>query len=245
MGRAIFILLSLLVSAIYTVTAFFFDTNITIIDIIDRLPLIVSPIRLTYTIIIFIIIGLAYYCINAFKYRISIIQMLLFIINSILQIVAVVYWYHEITMYALLALLIQILGLFVLYITYSMTTGQLKVRLPIAAWYSWTVFFTLITVNYNMVVYEWSGFNLSDGLWAVILLTIGAAFALHLSYHYYDYLAPILFIIGYAGIIIANGFNELFVSAATLFLIGVMIVGLFIIKKRQPLQADKPKDGAV
>ncbi|MER2000448.1 MAG: hypothetical protein ABS882_11790 [Lysinibacillus sp.] len=236
MGRAIFISLSLLVSAFFTATTFLIGTsNNTIIDIIDRLPLIFSPIRLTYVLLIMIFIGLGYYCIQAFKTHVSLIQTLLFIINSVLQVVAVYYWYYELTMYALLALIMLNVGLFVLYLTHSMQANQLKIRLPIAAWYSWTMFFTLITINYNMIAYEWAGFNLSDNLWAVIILTFGAAYSLHLRYHYYDRLAPLLFSAGYLGIIIANGVSQLFVSASTLFLIGVMIVGYFFIKKKRPL----------
>ena len=236
MGRAIIISLSLLVSAFFTATTFFIGTsNSTIIDIIDRLPLIFSPTRLTYVLLIVIFIGLGYYCIQAFKTHVSLIQTLLFIINAALQVIAVYYWYYELTMYALLALIMLNVGLFVLYLTHSTQADQLKIRLPIAAWYSWTMFFTLITVNYNMVVYEWAGFNLSDSLWAVIILTFGAAYSLHLRYHYYDRLAPVLFCIGYVGIIIANGFNQLFVSASALFLIGVMVVGYFFIKKKKSL----------
>lgn len=235
MGRVIIILLSLLVSALYTVTAFFLGTTDTIIDIIDRLPLIVSPIRLTYSIILVLIIGLTYFSIKDFKTSISYIQMLLFLINSILQIVTIYFWYNEMTMFALTTLIILVVSLFVLYMTYPIFKKQVKQRLPIAAWLSWSVLFMLITINYNMIIFEWNGFHLTDSLWAVILLTAGTAFSLHVRYHYYDRLSPSIFTIGYIGIVIANGFNELFVSAATLFLIGVMIVGFFFIKKRQPL----------
>ena len=233
MGRALLILGSLIGSALFTFTAFFIGSfNTTIIDIIDRLPLIFSPIRLTYFMLVLVFISLSYFTLQTFKSHITLIQTLLFFINSLLQIVIVYYFVNEMTMYALLGLIMQMVGLFVFYITYPISVEQLKMRLPIAAWYSWTAFFTLITFNYNMVIYEWHGFNLSDSLWAVILLTLGTAISLHLRYHYYDRLAPIIFSVGYVGIIIANGVNELFVSAAALFLIGVMIVGFFFIKKK-------------
>ena len=203
-----------------------------IIDIIDRLPIIYSPIRLTYLIFALVLISLGYYCITAFRKHITLIQTLLFFINALLQIVAVYYWYNEMPMYALLALIMLLIGIFVFYITFSLNEQCIKRRIPIASWFSWTIFFTLITFNYNMVAYEWSGFNLSDGLWAVILLTIGAAIALHLRYHYFDRVSPFIFIIGYLGIIISNGFKELFVSTAALFLIGVLVVGLYFFKKK-------------
>ena len=219
--------------AFFSITLFFFGiSSPTIIDIIDRLPLIFSPIRFTYLMLFFIFIGLSYYCVKAFRQSITLIQAMLFFINSLLQIVIVYYWYNEMPMYALLALIMQMVGLFVFYITYAFNFDSLRTRLPIAAWFSWNVFFTLITINYNKVFYEWNGFELSDSLWAVIFLTLGAAFSLHVRYHYYDRLSPIIFCLGYFGIIIANGLNNLFVSSAALFLMGVMIVGFIFIKKK-------------
>lgn len=235
MSRAIILLIFTLLSAMYSIVAIYFGTSTTIIHSINRLPLIFSPIPITYSLLIVVYIGLIYFCVKAIKQPLSLIQVLLFIVNALLQIVAVYYFYNDMSMLALLALVMQVIGLFVMYITFPLTKQQLLTRLPIAAWYSWTVYFTLIAFNYNMIIYEWNGFNLTDALWAVILLTIGAAFALHLRYHYYDRLAPTLFIIGYAGIILNNGFNQLFVSSAALFLMGVMIVGIFFIKKKKAL----------
>ena len=236
LGRAIFMTISFITMAFFTIFTFLFsNSHPTIIDIINRLPLIFSPIRLTYILLLFVFFGLGYYCLQAYRKSVTVIQMLLFFINTLLQIVVVYYWYNELTMYSLLALIMQVFGIFVLYVTFPNNRNSLKLRVPIAAWFSWTVFFTLITVNYNMVVYEWNGFHLSDGLWAVILLTVGTAFALHFRYHYYDRVTPFVLIVGYVGIIIANGLNELFVSAAALFLIGALVVGIMYLKKKSTL----------
>lgn len=234
MGRAIFMMVSFITMAFFSMITFFFsNSHPTVINIIERLPLIFSPIGLTYILLLlFVLFGLGYFCLQAYRKPVSVIQMALFFINALIQIVVVYYWYNELTMYSLLALIMQAFGVFVLYVTFPNEPASLKLRIPIAAWFSWTVLFLLITTNYNMIFYEWSGFNLSDSLWAVILLTVGTAFALHFRYHYYDRVTPFIFIICYVGIIIANGFDQLFVSAAALFLICVLIVGIMYIKKK-------------
>lgn len=79
--------------------------------------------------------------------------------------------------------------------------------------------------------YQWSGFGISNALWAVIVMTVGTAIALHLRYHHFDVAYPIVFVWCYIGIAVQNGFDELLVTTAALFLAGVMIVGVFLIKR--------------
>ena len=76
--------------------------------------------------------------------------------------------------------------------------------------------------------------GLSDPLWAVIMLTFGTAVALHLRFHYDDILFPIIYIWAFIGIAFKNGFEELLVTTAALFLSGVLVVGIIFIKKQKP-----------
>ena len=76
--------------------------------------------------------------------------------------------------------------------------------------------------NYAITWHNWSAFGLSDPLWAVIMLTIATAFALHFVYHYTDIPLGLVFIWTFVGIAMKNGFEELFVSVAALFLSAVI-----------------------
>ena len=80
---------------------------------------------------------------------------------------------------------------------------------------------------------QWSGLGLSFSLWTVIFLTFGTATVMHLKYHYHDKFPAIIFTWSYLGIAVANGFNELLVTTAALFLSGVMIASIYLLKKNR------------
>ena len=77
---------------------------------------------------------------------------------------------------------------------------------------------TIANISYVLTLHEWSGWGLSNPLWTVIYLTIATAIALHFLYHYADIAFSAVFIWAFIGITVKNGADELFVSAAALFL---------------------------
>ena len=107
-------------------------------------------------------------------------------------------------------------------------------RIPIAIYLGWILIAFITNVSYVLTLHEWSGWGLSTPLWTVIYLTIAAAIALHFMYHHGDVAFNLVFIWAFVGIAVKNSFEELFVSAAALFL--VMVIGAFILflsKKEQ------------
>ena len=88
-------------------------------------------------------------------------------------------------------------------------------------------------LNITFVHYEWSGFGLSLSLWTVIFMTIITLVSLYLRYFYDDWISPLVMIWAFIGIAIACGFQGLLVSTASLFLSGVLIVGLYGLKKKR------------
>ena len=94
----------------------------------------------------------------------------------------------------------------------------------------------MTNTSFTLTAYEWNGFGLSNPLWAVILLTIGTGIALYIRYHHFDIAYPSVFIWAYLGIALHNGFDELLVTTAALFLCGVLLVGILFIKKNPVYQ---------
>lgn len=239
MGRIITLAMTSLALIAYSMTALWIGINgVTAINAIERLPLIFSPAGFVYLFSIILYAGLLVYVWQAYQNRQTILaitrlQVILFVIACGLQIAFFHMWHYEHYMASFILLALQLLSLFGLYLTYPFHKEHILLRIPIAMWLGWNLFFIFIIFSYIQLYYEWHGFGLSNALWAVILLTAGAAFALHLRYHHFDRITPAIFIFGYIGIMVANGFEELFVSAAALFLCGVMVVGIVFMEKKR------------
>lgn len=239
MGRIIILAIVTLALIAYSIAALWIGINgITAINAIERLPLIFSPAEFVYLFSFVLYTGLFIYVWQAYQNRqtafvITKLQVSLFTIACGLQIAFFHMWQygHYTTSFILLAL--QLLSLFGLYLTYPFYKKTISLRLPIAMWLGWNLFFILIIFSYIILYYEWNGFGLSNALWAVILLTIGAAAALHLRYYHFDRVTPAIFAFCYIGIAVANGFEELLVSAAALFLCGVMVTGIIFMEKNK------------
>ena len=239
MRRIIILLIALIVLSAYSITAFWFGINdITTIHSIARLPLLFSPASFTYLFIFVLLASLFFYVWCAFANRqthfaITKLQTCLFVIACVLQVIFLYVWHHNLYMPACILFALQLLSLFGLHMTYPFRKEYIQYRMPIAMWLGWNLFFIFIIISYLAVYYGWHGFGLSHALWAVITLTIGTATALHIRYHHFDRITPAVFIVGYAGIAIANGFDQLFVSTAALFLCGVMLVGILLMEKKK------------
>ena len=239
MGRIVILLISLIVLSIYSITAFWIGINgITTIKSIERLPLLFSPASFIYLFIFVLLASLFFYVWQAFTnwrtiFAISRLQVLLFVIACALQIAFFYTWHRELYLPAFILFALQLLSLFGLHTTYPFHKEYIHLRIPIAMWLGWNLSFVFIIISYIIVYYGWDGLGLSNALWVVIMLTVGTATALHLRYHHFDIITPAVFILGYIGIIISNGFDELFVSTAALFLCGVMIAGILFMKKKK------------
>ena len=238
MGRIIILLIPLIVLSIYSITAFWIGINdMTTINSIARLPLLFSPASFVYLFILVLLASLFFYVWRAFTNRQTIfaitrLQMFLFVMACTLQIAFFYAWHHELYMPAFILFALQLLSLFGLHMTYPFHKEYIHLRIPIAIWLGWNLFFVIIIISYLAVYYGWHGLGLSNALWVVIALTVGTATALHLRYHHFDRITPGVFIFGYVGIAIANGFDQLLVSTAALFLCGVMLVGILLMEKK-------------
>lgn len=238
MGRTILLFISVILVTFFIINAFWLQLNgYRTIDLIDRYPILFSPANFVYYIWFFIFIILFIWIINYFRlYKsgissISKLKTILFLLIAILQILSIWCWNSEQPILTIGFLFLQVISLFLLYLTYPLKTQQLKIRMPIAIYFSWTTYLFLLSICYYIVDIGWQGLGLSRPLWAVIIMTFGTAIALHFRYHYYDIAYPIIFIWCYIGIAVSNGMDQLLVTTAALFLIVVMITAIIFMKK--------------
>ncbi|EPD50207.1 TspO/MBR family protein [Paenisporosarcina sp. FSL H8-0542] len=156
----------------------------------------------------------------------------LFIISCIFNVAWIYLWHYEYFLFTVVVMIAYLITLTLLYRTYPVSDNLLTGRFPISIYLGWISVATITNISYVLTLYQWNGWGLSDPLWAVIMMTVGTALALHIRFHHFDIAYVFVFIWAYIGIAVRNGFEELLVSTAALFLCAVMLAGILFIKKR-------------
>ncbi len=201
-----------------------------------RIPALFTPASYVFTIWILIYIFLAFWIWNIIKeYRsnvkISSTRVILFLATCGLNIAWIFLWHYEKFSYSLITNIALLWSLFLLYLTYSVEETNWRRRLPISIYLGWIFVANFANLDYVLTYYEFSGFGITNSLWVVIFLTIATAVALHFRYHFHDRALVLVFIWAFVGIAYRHMFNELLISAASIFLSAVLIVGILFIKK--------------
>ena len=242
MPHFIFMTISYIVALILTFSSYIIKINgQSSLEISNRFPVMFAPLNSSYVIWIVIFILLGYWLVMNWKShhsqgRLSIKQGILFCCICILQMLTIVFWHLELFIASLVIMSMLLVYLFMLYNTYPLNNNKLTGRVPLSIFFAWTTFLLITNLSFTLTSYEWNGFGLSNPLWAVILLTVGTAIALHIRFHHFDIVYPSVFIWAYIGIALHNGFDELLVTTAALFLCGALLVGILFIKKNPAYQ---------
>lgn len=206
-------------------------------EISNRLPVLFTPAGYVFSIWGLIYALLIIWGIGLWKIRVNrdILfekRSLLFIISCLFNILWIFSWHYEFFLWTIVFMIGLVITLLMLYRTYPVQNNKLTGRLPISIYLGWVSVAIIANTSYVLTYYQWSGWGLSDPLWAVIMLTFGTAIALHIRFHHFDIAYPLVFIWAFTGIAVKNGFEELLVMTAALFLSAVLLAGILFIKKR-------------
>jgi hypothetical protein len=158
-------------------------------------------------------------------------RVVLFVLSCLFNITWILLWHFGFFGWATIINLALLATILTIYFTYSKNDSHFYGRVPIAVYLGWTLVLTIANISYVLMLREWSGWGLSDPLWTVIYLTIATAIALHFLYHYSDLAFSAVFIWAFIGITVKNGADELFVTAAALFLAATITGFMFFRRK--------------
>ena len=239
MIRTITIYIAFILSSIFTINAYWIGLNgQTTINTYNRLPVLIAPANYVYLIWFIIIAVTSVYFMSYRVNKQSMIfqtnlQTALFVCNALVFLLVIYIWHEGQYMSAVILCGALLLLMFSLYIMYPLHPKTIKFRIPIALIFNWQLFLFVLMLNITLIHYEWSGFGLSLSLWTVIFMTSITCVSLLLIYHYEDRLSPLVMTWAFIGIAIANGFQGLLVSTAAIFLSGVLIFGLYRLKKNR------------
>ncbi|AIY04738.1 membrane protein [Planococcus sp. PAMC 21323] len=157
---------------------------------------------------------------------------LMFTLSCVFNISWLLLWHYEFFASSIIAMLGYLIALIFLYLQYGNSEKSLTERLPISINLGWISVATIANISFVLTYYNWSGWGLSDQLWTVIMLTVATALALHIRFHHMDIPFALVFIWAFIGIAIKHGTDEMLVTTASLFLSGVILTGILLIKKR-------------
>lgn len=157
---------------------------------------------------------------------------LYFILSAAANITWLFLWHYEYFAWSIAAMLLYLGSLILLYLQYGNNERKFTERLPISVNMGWISVATITNISYVLTYYNWGGWGLSNELWAVIMLTVATALALHVRFHHSDIPFTLVFVWAFIGIAVKHGLDEMLVTTASLFLSGVIITGILLIKKK-------------
>jgi hypothetical protein len=206
-------------------------------EISNRLPILFTPAGYVLSIWPLIFVLLFVWLVGMWRIRNNVDTLfekrsILFVISCMFNISWIFLWHYEYFLLTVPVMIALLISLLMLYLTYPDHDNHMTSRLPISIYLGWVSVATITNISYVLTVYQWSGWGLSDPLWGVIMMTAGTALALHIRFHHSDIAYVFVFIWAYIGIAVHNGFEELLVMTAALFLSAVLFAGILFIKKR-------------
>ncbi len=246
MLNLLLMLFSLIGAASINVVANIFPLNgNTTIEIAHRVPVLFAPADYVFAIWIVVYVLLASWLFGFWKNKWQTSSMLrnrrafLFIVANLLQIAWTLTWHFNLFGWTIVSMLALLLCLNTLYFTYPKRVNRMYGRIPVAVFFGWVAISTLESISYILTLHDWSGWGLSNPLWAVIYLTISTAFALHFLYHHGDIAMNTVFIWVFSGIAVKNGTDELFVSVSAIFLSAVIVAGMLLVHREKNTSKEK------
>ncbi|MFJ7936607.1 tryptophan-rich sensory protein [Sporosarcina sp. NPDC096371] len=239
MNRMIIMTLSLIAAVLVNVATNIIPFNgSTTVEIASRLPVLVMPAKYVFALWAIIYVLLAYWLYNFNRNNVHVSHTLqnwratLFVISCLLHIAWTLLWHSGFFTWTIVLMALLLVTLLAIYFTYQKKDNQFSSRVPIAVNLGWIFIMTIANISYVLTLHDWSGWGLSDPLWAVIYLTFATAIAHHFLYHHADIALGTVFMWAFIGIAVKNGMDELFVSAVALFLTATIGVVIFLKRKQ-------------
>lgn len=159
-----------------------------------------------------------------------------FILSCLFNITWIFLWQNLYIELALIVMLLLLLSLIKIYratrVSYP-TSGEIWfVRLPFSLYLGWISVATILNVAIALEKNQWSGWGLSDSTWAVIVLCIGAALAILVSFPYRDSIYPLVFVWVYIAIAVEQRDTQSVYLAALILAALILIYSIWLLFAR-------------
>ncbi|SEK04262.1 tryptophan-rich sensory protein [Paenibacillus polymyxa] len=155
-----------------------------------------------------------------------------FILSCLFNIIWIFLWQYVYVELCVIVIILYLLSLFVVYTrtrTPQPTRGEMWfVKLPFSLNLGWVSVATIINITVALEKNEWSGWGLSDTIWAIIILFIGTVLAILVSFPYRDSIYPLVFVWAYVAIAVEHPNNENVRLAAWILSAIILVYALWL-----------------
>ena len=156
-----------------------------------------------------------------------------FIMSNLLNAAWLFLWHYEQFFASVIVMAALLITLIALYTSIQRTRHTLMDILPFSIYTGWISVAAIVNISYYLKYIGWGGFGLSDQLWTVIVLILGAALALLFRYVNRDWFYPLVFIWAFTGIGYRNWEEHAFVSYAAFALSAVILAAIPLLRKKK------------
>jgi len=141
-----------------------------------------------------------------------------FSISSIANTVWIFTWHYRIIALSMVLMIIILVCLAIIVSAIRKETLSTKekvfVKLPFSIYFGWITVATIANLTTLLVSVGWNGFGLSQTIWAIAIIAIGAAIGIITILRNKDYAYGLVILWAYAGIVIKHvsetGFNSMY-----------------------------------
>ncbi|MGZ0039469.1 tryptophan-rich sensory protein [Paenibacillus ottowii] len=155
-----------------------------------------------------------------------------FILSCLFNIIWIFLWQYVYVELCVIVIILYLLSLIIVYMrtrTPQPTRGEMWfVKLPFSLNLGWVSVATLINIAVALKKNEWSGWGLNETVWAIIILLIGTALAILVSFPYRDSIYPLVFVWAYVAIAIEHPNHEKVRLAAWILSAIILVYALWL-----------------
>ncbi len=157
---------------------------------------------------------------------------IIFSLSSVANTIWIFTWHYQLINFSmiLMAIILVCLMSIVISIRKENLTAKEKffVKLPFSIYFGWITVATIANVTTLLVSLGWSGLGLSEAMWTVVIILVGAIIGIMYIIKTKDYGYGLVIIWAYAGILIkhtsATGFNSMYPAVIATVIIALVLV---------------------
>jgi hypothetical protein len=170
---------------------------------------------------------------------------ILFFISCIFNVAWILAWHYEIVWLALIIMALLLISLILIYV--RLGAGRLQIRnsekilvnIPFSVYLGWITIATIANVTAFLVQINWNKFGISDQIWTVIVIAVGAIITLATVFSRNDIFYCLVVIWALAGILLKRIADSsmpdqlvIIASIASISIVGLGIIVQLIRKKK-------------
>jgi len=168
-----------------------------------------------------------------------------FIISSIANALWIFSWHYGILWLSIILMLTILLSLIKINLLLLKNKSKefLFLKIPFSIYFGWITVATIANITAFLVSLSWNGFGISENIWTIVILFVGAIIGILTSIRNKDIVYILVFVWAYFGIIIKHissvGFNNQYpeiITATAICIVTFFITVGFILYKKYKLK---------